>query len=275
VLSALPAAPTSGVTLVGPLHANSPHLNMVRPGGEIRAVQQFLGDTRTGFFKGHGATAGFASGMPLPTAIGTATATTLSSTNAHTRRRRIDYLITAAVGAIAGYRVVDTPFTVGGVVAGQGGFYVKYVWGPSTGVSNTAIRGLVGLSATTTAPTSVNPSTLANQIGMGCDSGDTNWQLMYGGATLTKIDLGASFPRSSADRTDLYEVELYSPPGTTQRLDYRIVNMASGAVASGTLSTGLPAVATSLCFRGYLDSGATSSVVGLALSSLYFEVEGL
>ena len=81
-------------------------------------------------------------------------------------------------------------------VAGYGssGFKVTMRGGPDTGTSTATDRFFMGLKPAAN-PTDVNPSTLANIVGMGWDSADTNVQIMTNDAsgTATKIDLGASF----------------------------------------------------------------------------------
>jgi hypothetical protein len=125
----------------------------------------------------------------------------------------------------------------------------------------------------TAAPTDVNPSALGHICGMGYDSGDTNIQFMHNDAsgTATKIDLGASFPKPNVDLTSVYELALFSPPGTTQVLHYEVTNLVSGAVATGTITTDLPTTSTLLTPYGYMSVGGTSSVIGLATMGLYIE----
>ena len=146
--------------------------------------------------------------------------------------------------------------------------------GPTTGVANTTKRGLTGLSATVATPTDANPTTLNNQIGMGCDAGDTNWQMIFTNATtFTKVDLGSGFPVSTVDRTDAYRLSLYSPAGASQRIDWEVTNLATGAVQSGSQTATLPATTALLGFRSWLSSGVTSSVVGYSLFGLYCETD--
>lgn len=196
----------------------------------------------------------------------TGTAATVATTNLHALKPRVDRLITvAATTAIATARASANRVTVGGASAGLGGFRAHFEWGPATGVTIATHRAFVGMKPTA-APTDVNPSTLLNIVGMGWDNGDTNVQMMHndGSGTATKIDLGASFPRPSVDRTDVYELELYSPPGTTQTVGYRVVNLVSGAIAEGTISTNMPSTTQLLAPDMWMSVGGTSSVIGFA-----------
>jgi hypothetical protein len=45
----------------------------------------------------------------------------------------------------------------------------------------------------------------------------------------------------------------------------------SGATASGTISTDMPSTSTLLAPRGWISVGGTSSVIGMALCSLYLD----
>ncbi len=212
-----------------------------------------------------------------PTATGTATTSSApANTNAHTRMSRVDYLVTAATTtAVAGWRFTVATLQMS-ANAYTGGFKVKHRWGPATGVATSTTRSFTGLAAVTTAPTDVEPSTLVNVIGMGWDAADTNVQTMHndGAGTCTKIDLGASFPVPSADRTDAYELTLTNEMGTST-VAYRVVNLSSGAVASGTLSTNLPATSTLLAPRGWISVGGTSSVIGYAFDRYLVYAKGL
>lgn len=220
---------------------------------------------------GNGTTVELARSVGL-TATGTATAANVATTNRHTLMKRLDYLVTtAATNAVAGFRS-SAPQWLRGVNAGDGGFHFICRWGPATGVSVSTTRCFVGMQGVTSVPTDVNPSTLTSIVGMGWDSGDTNMQMMTndGSGAATKIDLGASFPRPSADRTKVYELAMFAPPaGST--IGWRVEDLATGAVAEGTISTDLPPAATLLAPRGWMSVGGTSSVIGIALMGLTIE----
>jgi hypothetical protein len=88
-------------------------------------------------------------------------------------------------------------------------------------------------------------STLTNIVGVGSEVGDTNLQVFYNDATGTasKINLGASFPANrtaGAEMTTVYSVTLLNQPAST-RVTYRVVNNETNAVATGIISTDLPA----------------------------------
>ena len=109
----------------------------------------------------------------------------------------------------------------------------------------------------------------------GWDDADTNMQFMSNDASgaCTKVNLGASFPKPSADRTKAYDCFMYSPPGTTQALYWRIKDIATGAVASGTVTAtaDLPAAASRRSPTGWLSVGGTSAVIGFGLHATQWQ----
>jgi hypothetical protein len=119
----------------------------------------------------------------------------------------------------------------------------------------------------------VEPSSQVSNVFMGWDAADTNVQMMTNDATgtCTKVDLGAAFPVPTADRTALYELSMFSPKGTTQSLAWMVTDLVSGASATGTFATDLPAATTLLSPRAWMSVGGTSSVIGIGVASLMFD----
>lgn len=275
-LIAAPAAPPADTARMFMREiANRAMIAYTGPSGLDTSLQPHFGRNKNAIWSPAGnSTTITAIGAAALTAVGTATAANVATTNRHTYQKRLEYLVTtAATTAVAGFRYAAAQWTVGGPSAGDGGFHMICRWGPATGVGTTTNRAFVGMGPTA-APTDVEPSTITNMIGMGWDAADTNIQLMYRGAgAVTKVDLGASFPVPTADRTKAYEIALFSPPGTTQSVGYEVTDLATGAVATGTITTNLPSTTTLLAPRGWMSVGGTSSVIGLALMSLYIETD--
>ena len=237
--------------------------------GVAARLQRNLGEGQISQFVPAGGTTVNAFGINA-TAQGTATAANLSGGSRRGRLRRIECLVTvAATTAVAGLRGGNTQFTVGGASAWEGGFHFQVYWGPSTGVATAVAthRAIFGLFTGVAAAGDANPSAQNNILGMGWDSGDTNISFMHndGSGTATKIDLGASFPKPSADRADTYRLEMFSPPGPTQSVTYLVENLETGATATGTVTTDLPTNSTGLAFRNWFSVGGTSSVIGVAI----------
>jgi hypothetical protein len=198
---------------------------------------------------------------------GTTTAATTSATNAYTRSNKVEYLVTtASTTAVAGYRDGGAYFTVGGTAAGIGGFKLIMHGAPATGVATATSRFFMGVMNSIGVPTDIDPSTIPNLIGIGYDSADANLQLMHrGGGAATKINLGATFPVPTTDRSVFYRLLLNSPSGTTQVVYYRVINLVTGAEASGTITTNLPITTTFLTRKIQSSAGGTSSVIGIGV----------
>lgn len=197
-------------------------------------------------------------------AVGTATASgALASTNGQTRTRHLKYRVTtAAVNAIASIRQANS------VHARVNGFAVTLCAGPDTGVttSGSTDRFWMGLRASTSAPTDVEPSSLVNAIGLGYDAADSTMQVMHndGSGTATKINTGMAVP--ATDSSGMFKLHLWCEAGSST-VQFVVVNLSDGAEFSGTISTDLVASTTFMSWQAYHSVGATSSVVGLALGS--------
>ena len=274
---ATPAAPgAGGVKLFGRDVGGRILPAIIGPSGLDTSLQPFFGRNKMALVLPPGNGTGINQLAFTVTATGTATTANVSTTNLHTYMRRLDYLVTtASATAVAGLRNNALQWTLGAPSAGNGGFHMIMRWGPATGVATATHRAFAGMRGSVAAPTDVNPSTLTNLCGMGYDAADTNIQFMYndGSGTATKVDLGASFPKPTADRTTVYEVALFAPPGTTQSLSYEVRNLGTGALATGTVTTDLPATTQLLAPYAYMSVGGTSSVIGLSLMSLYIETD--
>ncbi len=272
---ATPAAPAAdGLKLFGRKVAGRVMPAFMGPSGLDSSLQPSFARNKMGLFLPAGNGGADAQVGIAVSATGTATTESVATTNLHNYMRRRSWRVTtASTTAVAGLRGGALQWTLGGPSAGLGGFHLVWRWGPATGVATATHRAFVGMRNTTAAPTDVNPSTLTNMFGMGYDSADTNIQFMHndGAGTATKIDLGSGFPKPGTDLTAVYEIALFAPPGTTQTLHYEVTNLVTGAVATGIVTTDIPATTTLLTPYGYMSVGGTSSVIGFATMSLYIE----
>jgi hypothetical protein len=207
-------------------------------------------------------------GYTALTAVGTATARVVATTNAFTRQRRLGYVSAALAGSLASVRVAVAQVTTGGVTGS--GFRKIVRFGVSDAALVATARMFCGVSANTGAPTNVEPSTLTNVIGIGEGAANTNLHLFYGGTTAqAPINLGANFP-TTATSTDVYELMLYAPAATASTVHYQVTRLNTGDIASGTLTgtagVALPAVTTLLtpmvCWRS---NNATAVAVAFDL----------
>jgi hypothetical protein len=273
--NASPTAPTTGAKVFAASCGGRSLPAFRGPTGAAMPVQASLGLSRI--------SAWFATlGSTSPTSFGASALTTLGGTGLssgttvrYNRATRIEFLQSiASINNVAGWRHGTAAWTIGAATDGDGGFFFTCRWGPATGVSTTTNRAFVGLDASTSAPTDVEPSSITNMVGMGWDAADTNIQFMYRGAgSVTKVDLGANFAVPTSDRSKLYELVMYSPPGTSQSVSYRVTDLITGTSTSGTVSSNLPTNSTFLAPRGWMSVGGTSSVIGIAFLSLYLETD--
>lgn len=271
-----PTAPASGgVKLFGTSLAGRVMPTALGPGSKPYVLQPHSGYARVAAWQPTGnSTSIVAVGASPLTATGAVTTANVATTSAFVLQRRVEFLQTvAATTNVAGFRAPSLQWSVGSTVDEHlGGFHMVCRWGVSTGATISTHRAFVGMCGDTGAPTDVQPSTVQNIVGMGWDSTDTNIQIMHrNDGTVTKIDLGASFPKPSVGRTSCYELSLYSPPGSTQSVTYRVTNLVTGATATGTITTNLPLDSNLLAPRGWISVGGTNSVIGLALMNLYVE----
>jgi len=127
-----------------------------------------------------------------------------------------------------------------GNAPGLGGFYYKQIWGMRTTDPTHTIA--VGMMPATgfPAPGGPIPSATLNCVFMGCDSTDTNLQIMHndGSGTCAKIDLGANFAKNIVDA--VYQLELtVASNGST--IDYVVTRLDAAFTSSGSLSANIPA----------------------------------
>ncbi len=112
----------------------------------------------------------------------------------------------------------------------------------------------------------IQVSTLTNIIGVGNDGSDTNLQVMHNDAsgTATKIDLGSGFPANrtaGSEMTTMYSIEIYNQVGTTD-VKYRVVNLESGDVAQGIITTNLPSTTQGLAIQAARVMGTPTTNTG-------------
>ena len=247
------------------------------PSGNESPFQPFLGMNRMGLWTppASSATAPGVFGLAAATATGTATARTTATTNFYTRAGKIGYVGTNGTNNVGGWRINLNNHSLGtGGTPSAGGFYVVFTWGNSDAVTNG--RTFVGMTNSTAAPTSVEPATLTNVIGVGCGTANTNLYVYYGGsAAQTPINLGVNFPSQTAN-TDLYELILHAATNTWTEVDYEITRLntgdnAFGSLTAATAGTQLPANTTLLSPRMWRATAATSGTPQIDIVNFYIE----
>lgn len=188
--------------------------------------------------------------------VGTPSGTTLTSSAFGSTVR---YLMTTAAAVNNHAGVNGTNIYWLGNSAGLGGFRVEAEFGVAT--TSTTMRWCVGLvyNGGVALPLTADPSAGTDCVFMGCDAADANMQIMHNDAagTCTKIDLGASFPKTNSV---LYRV-VFRATSNASAIDYTVTRIDSAATATGTLSTNLPTNNIFMAFYCRLGNG---TVIGAA-----------
>lgn len=213
-------------------------------------------------------------GQAAPTVVGTAAHPAIApGVNLRSSMRRATITSAATANAASELRFAF-PLTYRGEAFGSiltGGFFAPTRFGMS---STTALqRCAVGLfNATTAIATTQSPSALTNCIFAGWDSGDTNLQIMHNDAagTCTKINLGANFPANNP--AAVYEAIFFCAPNG-DAVGYRVKRLDTDDVAVGTITTDLPAKATTLTWHAYANNGGTAAAVVLEFLRMYLETD--
>jgi hypothetical protein len=147
--------------------------------------------------------------------------------------------------------------------------------GVCAGANIATHRFFMGLRDSAAPTDATPPGNFTSMVGIGYDSADTQVQFMHNDASgvATKIPLGASFPKPTVASADAYRLRLSSPPGPTQSVNYEVLNLANGAVATGTVTTDLPATNFFMAPVIFASVGGTSSVVGVMVGPVMFQTE--
>lgn len=217
-------------------------------------------------------------GQAALTAVGTATARNVATTNILTRMKRLAYVSAATAGSLASVRSPNAQYTTGNG-SGLGGFLWVARFATSDAASVAGARAFAGIRDSTGAPTNVEPDTITNCIGVAQMSSDnTQWYLVYGGsAAQAEIALGTSLGAPTLTNT-CFELILYSPPTSNGVVHYQMTNLGSGVTVSGTLTPGTPGVQTPanttlLSYQIWRCNNATALAVAFDIASIYVETD--
>ena len=248
---------------------------IVGPGGLDTALQPLLARNRIAWFNPPGnATTVHQHGM-LTSTTGTATGANVTTMSIHTAMKRLEYAAnTASTSAVSGIRHASLQYHTGSLSNPYGGFMFIARFGPSRGAaSNATKRVWAGMVSTIAAPTDVDPSIwAANGIGIGADSTDVNLQIMHrnGTSVMTKIDTG--IPKATSDATTMYELSIYATPKKSS-VNVQLIRLDDNLVFEHEISTNLPSTSQLLTWQIWNSVGGTSSVIGVAISSIYIETD--
>ena len=132
-------------------------------------------------------------------------------------------------------------------------------------------RFFFGLTDGSAAPTNIDPlsstAVALAQVGMAINANTGNWKVLTNNTSSipTQTDLGAGFP---VNVTDFLELILYAKPNATS-VGWRVTNLTSGAVATGSLASNLPASTTALGVKEWGGGSVSFSTSGWYLETDY------
>jgi hypothetical protein len=200
---------------------------------------------------GHGGSATSASGA-------NSSIPTLATTNVSTGIYKLETTSANAANSIAHFGIATLLVAIG-TTGDWGGFRFRMVVGGNSTIANQ--RAFWGLRAAITTPTSVDPSSQTNIIGVGYDAGATTLSVMHndGAGTATSVGLGANFPVATGE---LFDILLECVPGSST-VSYTVIRLNTGDTATGTLSTNLPADTQFLSTVAWVATAGTAGVARL------------
>ncbi len=240
----------------------------------LKTLQPFIGQNRISYLQPLGMSSTIVTTVGMTaTAVGTAVAANFANGSIKDTIRRIEYRGTFAAASIGGFTTTPNGIVWFGNVANAGGFLYVHRWGIGQGpVNSSAYRAFTGFRNVTSAPTDVEPSSLINMFGVGCDGLDTQLQFMHndGSGTATKIPLGANFLKPTTDREAYYELIMYSAPNTST-VQYSIRNLDTGNSTTGSVSTNLPSNILQFQPFGYVSSGGVANQMSYSFAYMYIQ----
>jgi hypothetical protein len=190
------------------------------------------------------------------TVLGTISHPALSAGTFKTRGKRWLNTSAATAGALAYHRASALEFSrdIGATVVMVGGI--------STLVAGQ--RWFMGLADSTAVPTNVDPlaTTTRGLIGLAFNTNSGNLKLINnvsGAGAPTALDLGAGF---TVNTSDVWELRLSCEPAATEWY-YKIHNLSSGAIASGTLTVNIPPAAALLGKLVWTTNNATAAACAM------------
>jgi hypothetical protein len=199
---------------------------------------------------------------------GTYTTQLPTTTSIYTSMKRGRWAnVVTTLNQVLGQRSTEAMF-MRGSVAGQGGFFF-YARGGFDVWTNGG-RMFAGMHTATTV-VSADPSALANTAGFAIDAADNGLIsfITRDATTVNKVSTGFTAVTGKG-----YDFTMFAPPNGTS-ISWRIVDLNTGAVASGTSSTNLP-VNTTLLTAGVLASNAALTPVTsvqLGVNKIYVETD--
>jgi parallel beta-helix repeat protein len=282
-----PATPSAGnLRVYAKTNAGRTMLKVKGPSGIDYSLQPFFGTNKIGMIQPAGGAANCTTAATnavfglLPIFLNynatTANANTcprpVANTNFFTAMRRSGVTTSTGAGTLAGMRSSGTAnLYFRGDASDRGGFYVVGRVGVAT--HQAGKRMFAGMNTSFAAPTNVEPSSVFNILGIGCDAADTNLQFMHNDASgaATKVDLGANYPCNTSG-VDMYEYRLFSAPNGSD-VYYSVSRLNTTDFVEGSVNTNIPANTTMLNNQIWISNNATAAAASLDIASFYVETD--
>lgn len=196
----------------------------------------------------------------------------VASTNLFTSMRRNGVTTSTNSGTLAGMRSSGTQALYWrGNAAGLGGFYV--VGRVGIAQYQSAQRTFFGMNSSTAAPTNVEPSSVVNMIGFGCDAADTSFTFMHndGTGTAVKETLTGSFPCNTSG-VDMYEYRIYAAPNSST-IYYSLARLNTTDFFEGSVTMDIPSSTTMLNNQIWISNNTTALAASIDIASFYVETD--
>lgn len=273
----LPVVTPSGVPSAGTLdiygqsRGGRVMLTQMGPSGLDTTLQPHLGGNKVGLWlpPGNATTVPGVLGIGTLTAVGTATARTIATTNIATRMARLGYVSAATAGSLTSVREGQNKYSTG-AGDGVGGFYYRLRFVPSDAAAVSGERFFAGLSNSTGAATNVEPNTLTNSLGI-CQLSTSSNLFVYsaGASAATAVDLGTDFPATGLSN-QAYEFCMFGKSDGS--VTWEVFKLGTSIKSSGTFAQ-VPANTTLLGHQIWKTNNATALAVGFDICSIYIETD--
>lgn len=262
-----PSSPATGVKMFARQLAGRRRPAFVGPSGLDTGLQALIGANKIGFWNavGNNSTPHV---MGLNNSVsGTATGRNVANTNRYTMMRRIGYQV--GTGMVCGTRHSAPQFNR------DAGFEYIARFGVAALPNSGTPSLLVGMVNVTTAVGEIGMGTAA---GFGLRLGGGMWVIHSSGAgsgfpTQHATLPAASFPANTAS-IDMFEARFFCPPGGTS-IGWAVTRIVggSGEMASGSITTDLPASNVLLSPIIHGSAVTNSSGYGIDVVSQYIETD--
>lgn len=186
----------------------------------------------------------------------------ISTASKSSSLRRFLFSSTATAGTVGFVRSANMLCFPGGV-SSIGGYYFNTVLTLET--LRAENRGFLGMATLSGAPTNLNWLTGSSfgKIGVAFDADTGNLKIVHNiqGTAPIVINLGSDFPLANNEH---YRLELGSAPlSSSLSTRYKVTNQATGAVATGIITTNQPTVNTGLSPLMAATNNATAAIASL------------